>query len=87
MKFQAVGILKACRSFESTVSRNRILTMDKHPKEMTNKELVNKLKEDGVNTKAVNTVVGEKNFSSYNFYRLIIIVKVCKDRIKQFEQY
>ena len=26
--------------------------MDKHPKEMTNKELFKKLKEDGVNTKA-----------------------------------
>lgn len=27
--------------------------MDKHPKEMTSKELVKKLKEDGVNAKAV----------------------------------
>ena len=28
--------------------------MDKHPKEMMNKELVDKLKEDGVNAKAVS---------------------------------
>ena len=33
--------------------------MDKHPKEMTSKELVKKLK-DGVNAKAASTVVGEK---------------------------
>lgn len=40
--------------------------MDKHPKEMTNKELVNKMKEDGVNAKAANAVVGEITLTSNN---------------------
>ena len=34
--------------------------MDKHPKEMTNKKLFKKLKEDGVNAKAASTVRGKQ---------------------------
>ena len=37
--------------------------MDNHPKEKTN-ELVNKMKEDGVNAKAANAVVGEITLTS-----------------------
>ncbi len=33
--------------------------MDKHPKEMTSEELVNKLEKDGVKTKTASILLGE----------------------------
>ena len=42
--------------------------MDKHPKEMTNKELFKKLKEDGVNAKAASTVRGKGQIRHIYFF-------------------
>ena len=53
--------------------------MDKHPKEMTNKELVNKMKEDGVNAKAANAVVGEITLTSDNNNKVAILTIIKVD--------
>ena len=52
--------------------------MDKHPKEMTNKELVNKMKEDGVNAKAANAVICDIALTSNNIIKKVAILTSIK---------